>query len=119
MRWLTSLVGIYPYYTRMAASRGSRRSLRNEFGSFRPTPRQEQILELVAAGRTDKEIAEALSISTKTVRTHLGRLFRESKVSSRAQAVALWIRVQMQASEGAVDAKDDVHLRGHTGGTGP
>jgi DNA-binding CsgD family transcriptional regulator len=56
------------------------------------SPRQSQILGLVAAGRSDKEIAAALGISRHTVQMHLRRLYRERDLRNRSQAVAAWMR---------------------------
>lgn len=53
-----------------------------------PTPRQLEVLGLVAKGRTNREIAAELSISEHTVRRHLQNLFRRLDVSSRAAATA-------------------------------
>lgn len=53
-----------------------------------PTPRELEVLERVAKGRTNREIAAELSISENTVRRHLQNLFRRLGVSSRAAATA-------------------------------
>jgi DNA-binding CsgD family transcriptional regulator len=58
------------------------------------TPRQSQILELIAAGLADKEIAQRLGLSYGTVRTQLGRFFAANDVRGRAGAVALWVRIK-------------------------
>lgn len=52
------------------------------------TPREAEILNLIAGGLADKEIARRLGISSRTVRTHLERLFKRLDVHSRAQALA-------------------------------
>ncbi len=54
----------------------------------RLTGRQKEILELVASGLSDKEIARQLGVSYRTVRTHFERLFRDQHVHTRASAVA-------------------------------
>lgn len=56
------------------------------------SPRQREILDLVAEGRTSKEIAVALGISESTVNWHLANAFERLGASSRAEAVALSIR---------------------------
>jgi DNA-binding NarL/FixJ family response regulator len=56
------------------------------------TFRQDEIIGLIAAGYTDKEIARDLSMSRATVHTHLARLFARFGVHSRAALVACWIR---------------------------
>jgi DNA-binding CsgD family transcriptional regulator len=60
-------------------------------GSVRVSQRQEQILRLVAAGLSDKEIAAQLNLSPHTVRSHLQRLYRERGFRNRAEAVAAWL----------------------------
>jgi DNA-binding CsgD family transcriptional regulator len=56
------------------------------------TPRQAEILSLVARGLGDKAIADTLGVAPRTIRTHLERLFREYGLSSRSEAVAVWLR---------------------------
>jgi DNA-binding CsgD family transcriptional regulator len=52
------------------------------------TPRELEIVRLVADGHSDREIAEALFIGASTVRTHLTSLFGKLGVGSRTAAVA-------------------------------
>ena len=56
------------------------------------SPRQREILALVAAGRTSKEIASELQISESTVNWHLTKAFARLGASSRAEAVAIAMR---------------------------
>jgi len=51
--------------------------------------REKQILELVADGKTNREIGVALNISTHTIKNYLSRAFIRLGVQSRAQAVAV------------------------------
>jgi DNA-binding NarL/FixJ family response regulator len=51
------------------------------------TPRELATLRLMADGRSNKEIATALGISERTVKTHLGHLFEKLGVTSRTEAV--------------------------------
>jgi DNA-binding CsgD family transcriptional regulator len=50
------------------------------------TMREEEILRLIAEGRTNREIADALSISLRTVTTHVSNIFAKLGVTSRADA---------------------------------
>jgi len=75
------------------ASTGYRR-LEASLSQLRVTPRQSQVLALVAAGLSDKEVASRLGLSHRTVRTHLDRLLREHGFRSRTEAVAAWLRAQ-------------------------
>jgi DNA-binding NarL/FixJ family response regulator len=51
------------------------------------TPRELSTLRLMADGKSNKEIANALGISERTVKTHLGHLFEKLGVTSRTEAV--------------------------------
>jgi DNA-binding NarL/FixJ family response regulator len=62
------------------------------------SPRELQVLELVAAGRTNKEIASQLDISNQTVKNHVSSILRKLAVNDRTQAVVYamrrgWIKV--------------------------
>ena len=56
------------------------------------TAREIQILEAVADGKSNKEIAAAMSIAEDTVKTHLRRLFEKLGAADRAHAVAIALR---------------------------
>ena len=58
----------------------------------RPTRREVQVLRLVAAGKTNQEIATALTVSRHTVKRHLDNLFAKLALSSRAEAAAYALR---------------------------
>ena len=53
------------------------------------TPRQNQILHLLAHGRSTAQIAEELHLSIDTVRNHIRRLLRALDVHSRIEALAV------------------------------
>ena len=53
------------------------------------TPRELEILELMAAGLSNKEIAERVFVSENTVKTHSSRLFDKLGARRRTQAVQL------------------------------
>ena len=53
------------------------------------TQREKEILELVAKGETNSQIAEKLFVREVTVKTHLNSIFRKLKVANRIQAVLL------------------------------
>ena len=56
------------------------------------TPRELEVLKLIAEANTSKEIAEQLTISYGTVHTYIERIFKKLHVRSRAQAVAKYLR---------------------------
>lgn len=53
------------------------------------TPRELEILEAIAAGLSNREIAERLFVSENTVKTHTARLFDKLSARRRTQAVQL------------------------------
>jgi len=70
-------------------------------GSGRPdevmSPRELEVLRLVAKGLANKQIGRALGISERTVKAHLGRVFRQIGVADRTSA-ALWARDHLEPS---------------------
>ena len=56
---------------------------------FNITPREAEVLEQLAIGRTNRQIAEALFISEKTASVHVTNLLRKLGVTSRVQAAAI------------------------------
>lgn len=53
---------------------------------------EQRVLAEVAAGKTDKEIAEALNLQPKTVRNYLDRVFEKLGVNTRTQAALIFDR---------------------------
>ena len=49
------------------------------------TPSERRVVELAATGGTNREIAQTLFVTEKTVETHLGHSFRKLDISSRRQ----------------------------------
>ena len=52
------------------------------------TDREAEVLRLIASGNTNKEIADTLFLSSKTVSRHLSNIFAKINVSTRAAATA-------------------------------
>jgi two-component system, NarL family, response regulator LiaR len=71
-----------------AISAGAERSSEAE----RLTPREREVLELIAGGRSNKRIAFELGISEKTVKTHVGHVLAKLGVTDRTQAALLAVQ---------------------------
>ena len=70
---------------------GAGRRTHGVAGGGLPEPlsgRELEILQLVAAGKSNRRIAQELYVSVGTVKTHLNNLYRKLRVRSRTQAVA-------------------------------
>jgi len=59
------------------------------------SPRENEVLELLARGYLYKEIADALTISLPTVNTYIRRIYEKLHVRSRAQAVAKYAHIPL------------------------
>jgi len=55
------------------------------------SPREQEVLELLAQGFLYKEIADRLAVSYATIRTHVERIYQKLRVRSRSQAVARYL----------------------------
>ena len=57
------------------------------------SPRECEVLELLASGQSNKEMARTLSISPNTVKTHIARVYEKLEVDRRIQAIekARWL----------------------------
>jgi LuxR family transcriptional regulator, maltose regulon positive regulatory protein len=63
------------------------------------TRREAQVLELLAAGKTNNEIAAQLVVSIHTVERHLQNAYRKIGVRNRADAAAYIVRTELQRSQ--------------------
>jgi len=76
----------------------------NVFAARRPTskrgveqkdqtlsPRQEQVLNVLKAGMTERQAARALGVSPHTLHSHVKAVYERLGVRSRAQLLSLWI----------------------------
>lgn len=82
------LIGIWVGLRLTARSHGNDFA-RNEaaLASLAISKRECEVLELIAAGHSNKVIARRLAISPNTVKTHAARLFEKLGVNSRTQAI--------------------------------
>ena len=63
-----------------------------EASGFGLTARELDVLRLLVEGRSDKDIAGALYIGTRTVQTHVANLFAKLGVNTRAEAAVVAVR---------------------------
>lgn len=65
---------------------------------FKLSSKETEILEMIALGRINKEIAHELKISEKTVRNYISRIFKKINVTNRTEAAGFWIRQQGESN---------------------
>ncbi|MFD9942914.1 response regulator [Nonomuraea sp. NPDC059023] len=94
LRAITAVAGGEVIFGQALAARVSgffARLARGEASGARPFPhltaREREVLELIAAGRSNGEIAERLHLSPKTVRNNVSNVFAKLQVADRAQAI--------------------------------
>jgi DNA-binding NarL/FixJ family response regulator len=58
------------------------------------SPREREVLSLVAEGRSNKAIADALSVSPNTIKTHVASLFTKLNADSRVQLATIAARLE-------------------------
>ena len=67
--------------------RARRRAARRAADDTDLTPRESEVLRLIAAGKSNREIARALFVSEATVKTHVNRIFAKTGSRDRTQAM--------------------------------
>ena len=72
--------------------KGDPRPQSSESGSVRLTPRQREIVQLLAEGKSSKEVAVALDLSVKTAETHRANIMRKLDCHSVSEVVRYAIR---------------------------
>jgi DNA-binding NarL/FixJ family response regulator len=61
--------------------------------SIELSPRETEVLRLIAHGRTNEQIARELLLSTSTVKNHVGRILSKLGASDRTQAAIMAIEM--------------------------
>jgi DNA-binding NarL/FixJ family response regulator len=64
------------------------------------SPREEEVLRLIARGQTNQQIANARDVSLNTVKKHVGRVISKLNVSDRTQAAVLAIELGLRVDNG-------------------
>ncbi|WP_328300538.1 response regulator transcription factor [Streptomyces sp. NBC_00435] len=58
---------------------------------FGLSSREEEIMDLIASGMNNQQIAAACFISEKTVKNHINRIFAKLQTATRSEAIACWL----------------------------
>lgn len=86
------VVGPTPPLTAIEAQSLQRlkQKVRRPDGGIKATPREREVIGLMAVGLTDKEAAGRMRISPRTVQMHTRNFCQRNGVRNRAEATALW-----------------------------
>lgn len=88
-----------PAASKLIVGEMMRRSTTEPSPLTRLSPRQQEVLKLIAEGLTTKEIAQKLAISIKTVKTHRAELMEQLDIHEIAGLVRFAIRVGLVSAE--------------------
>jgi DNA-binding NarL/FixJ family response regulator len=99
---VTSLADRKPFFTSCATEMllsGRFREISPESDTAMPrerlTPREREVVQLIAEGKTSKEVATTLDISTKTAETHRSNIMRKLEFHSVSEIVRYAVRNEM------------------------
>jgi DNA-binding NarL/FixJ family response regulator len=81
---------VHRSYLRSPGPSSQRRKLRSDL-----TRRENEVLQLLAEGNSNKEVAESLGLSVKTAETHRARIMRKLKLDSIAELVRYALRNEL------------------------
>lgn len=74
-----------------AASDSGSRAPSADFSSLNLSPREQEIVDLLVLGKSNKDMADQLCLSGDTIKAHLQHIFRKIGVSSRLEAVVFFL----------------------------
>jgi DNA-binding NarL/FixJ family response regulator len=73
---------------------------RRETGPDSLTEREREVMGFIGRGRSNRDIAQELVISEKTVKNHIRAIYEKLGVASRAEAMAVWLGIEREERRG-------------------
>ncbi|WP_442809501.1 response regulator [Streptomyces sp. NBC_01335] len=83
------------------SSRGESSNRPLKYQSYGMSSREVEIMELIASGMSNQQIAATCFISEKTVKNHINRIFTKLHSRTRSEAIARWLGTAPSAGPGA------------------
>jgi len=100
---------LHPVIARKALDRFVRTSDKTRELQAQPlTDRETEVLRLAAKGQSNKQIADKLSLSMRTVQAHLRNVFNKLNVGSRTEAVISALKIGLLTFEDITDSQDEL-----------
>ncbi|HLP11892.1 MAG TPA: response regulator transcription factor [Flavobacteriales bacterium] len=88
-------IGYELFYTYMGGANDFELGMLNKYASEELTPKEIEVMQKIAEGKTNKEIADALFVSVNTIKTHLKNIFVKLNIASRAEAMLILNRTKI------------------------
>ena len=82
----------------MASATVSRRRADHDDPTADLTPSERRVLDLIGDGLSNREIGERLGVAEKTVKNHINHIFAALDVTSRGEAIAVWLGTAVDAA---------------------
>ncbi len=70
------------------------------------TAREAEVLDLIARGMPNGDIAAHIGVVTKTIKNHINRAYAKLGVRTRSEAIAMWVDEAGSTDDNGVDAGD-------------
>jgi DNA-binding CsgD family transcriptional regulator len=67
--------------------------------------REAEVMDLIAAGQSNGQIAQRLFLSEKTVKNHVNRIYAKLGADSRVTAIGLWLSVRKSEAQANRDLR--------------
>jgi DNA-binding NarL/FixJ family response regulator len=88
-------IGYELFYTYMGVAAEFEMSKLNKYASEELTPKELEVMEKIAEGKTNKQIGDELFVSVNTIKTHLKNLFIKLDIGSRSEVLVLLNKIKI------------------------
>lgn len=87
----TAHTGVRPTISNILRFRNPASQVQSDVGRFGLSVREAEVMDLIASGMTNQQIAASCFISEKTVKNHINRIFAKLDSTTRGEAIASWL----------------------------
>jgi DNA-binding NarL/FixJ family response regulator len=91
MRGATAHGGARPIVSNPLRFRGRASQVQSDVARFGLSAREGEVMDLIASGLSNRQIADTCFISEKTVKNHINRIFAKLHSTTRSEAIAVWL----------------------------
>ncbi|MEU6879747.1 response regulator transcription factor [Streptomyces sp. NPDC046712] len=91
VRGATAHGGAGPIVSNSLRFRGIASQMQSDVARFGLSVREGEVMDLIASGLSNRQIADTCFISEKTVKNHINRIFAKLHSATRSEAIAVWL----------------------------